>query len=390
MAVSEHVSDGSEGDLIAVLDTGCNTTCHGGKWLARYLKATSQQEPQLLPDNAGGLNWRHHRHIWHMELTDGTLAKGSLHSVELANSDAPLLLSLEAQRRLGLVLDLNRAIAHSEALGGDLQLVSHNGLYGLRLLPGGFAGLGLCNPSDRHMDFQDEAADDHPSGADPMQVDDHTLGADPAAGEQTLGYLAYDELKVHSMSKSQANKVKANFDVVSKKDKLMWNQMCPKYLRKRPCLHGCKTFLMEIFAGCAVLTSVAHFAHGYPTSEPIDVLYDPVYDLTTAAGRAAVDERIARDDPYLLTFAPVCGPWSPWQHINMSKSEDMRFKVLEDRKKWLPVVKWICGHARKRLQRGRQVLIENPAPSAIWETTEMDKLLNHEGHYDQIIGEALE
>ena len=244
--------------------------------------------------------------------------------------------------------------------------------------------------SDRPLHFQDEAADDHPSGAGPTQVDDHALGADPAAGEQTLGYLAYDELKVHSMSKSQANKVKANFDVVSKKDKLMWNQMCPKYLRKRPCLHGCKTFLMEIFAGCAVLTSVAHFAHGYPTSEPIDVLYDPVYDLTTAAGRAAVDERIARDDPYLLTFAPVCGPWSPWQHINMSKSEDMRFKVLEDRKKWLPVVKWICGHARKRLQRGRQVLIENPAPSAIWETSEMDKLLNHEEHYDQSTGEALE
>ena len=139
-----------------MLDTGCNTTCHGAKWLARYLKATSQHEPPLLPDNAGGF-----RGIGGitattgtrapdlcLEMTDATLAKGSLHSVELANSDAPLLLSLEAQRRLGLVLDLNRAIAHSEALGGDLQLVSHNGLYGLRLLHGGFAGLGLCNPSD--------------------------------------------------------------------------------------------------------------------------------------------------------------------------------------------------------------------------------------------------
>ena len=227
--------DGSEKDLIAVLDTGCNTTCHGAKWLARYLKATSQHEPQLLPDNAGGF-----RGIGGitattgtrvldlcLELTDGTLAKGNLHSVELANSDAPLLLSLEAQRRLGLVLDLNRAIAHSEALGGDLQLVSHNGLYGLRLLPGGFAGLGLCNPPDRSLDFQSEAADDHPYGADPTCVDDHSTGADPAAGELTLGYLAYDELKVHSMSKSQANKVKNNVEAVSKKDKLMWNQIIP-------------------------------------------------------------------------------------------------------------------------------------------------------------------
>ena len=250
MAVSEHVSDASERDLIAVLDTGCNTTCHGAHWLKRCLKATNQAEPELLPDGAGGFPG--------LELTDGTLAKGTLHSVELEGSDAPLfcfpLRILEAQRRLGLVLVLNRAMAHSEALGGDLELVSHNGLYGFRLLPGGFAGLGLCNPSaDRPLDFQDEAADDHPTGADPTTADDHTscadpadvddhaCGADPAAEEHTLGYLAYDELKVHAMSKGQANMIKANVDAVTKKDKLMWNQVCPKYLRRRPCLpHGCK------------------------------------------------------------------------------------------------------------------------------------------------------
>ena len=114
----------------------------------------------------------------------------------------------------------------------------------------------------------------------------------------------------------------------------------------------------------------------YPTSEPIDVIYDPTFDLTTPAGRAAADERIARDDPYLLTFAPVCAPWSPWQNMNMTRSDDTRLKILEDRKKWIPVIKRMCGHARSRLQRGRQVFIENPAPS--------------EEHYDQITGEALE
>ena len=93
-------------------------------------------------------------------------------------------------------------MAHSEALGGDLQLVSHN-------------VMGLCNPSGRPMDFQDEAVDDYPIGADPRPVDDHTLradltdvddhtcGADPTAGKQTLGYLAYHELKVHAMPSEQ-------------------------------------------------------------------------------------------------------------------------------------------------------------------------------------------
>lgn len=111
---------------------------------------------------------------------------------------------------------------------------------------------------------------------------------------------------------------------------------------------------------------------------------------TTPAGRAAAAERIARDDPYLLTFAPVCGPWSPWQNMNMSRSEDTRLKILEDPKKGIPVIKWMCGHARSRLQRGRQVFIEIPAPLAIWDTNDMDKLLNQEEHYDQITGEMLE
>ena len=99
-------------------------------------------------------------------------------------------------------------------------------------------------------------------------MDDHACGADPAAEENILGYLPYDELKVHAMSKGQASKIKANIDAVTKKDKLMWNQVCPKYLRRWPCLpHGCKTFLMEIFAGCAMLTSVAHYAYGYISNQ---------------------------------------------------------------------------------------------------------------------------
>ena len=36
---------------------------------------------------------------------------GPLRSVEIENSDAPLLLSLEAQKQLGLILDLRREVA---------------------------------------------------------------------------------------------------------------------------------------------------------------------------------------------------------------------------------------------------------------------------------------
>jgi len=40
--------------------------------------------------------------------------------------------------------------------------------------------------------------------------------------------------------------------------------------------------------------------------------------------------------------------------------------------------------------RRRRLWWKKSAPSVIWKTTEMDKLLNHEEHYDQITGVSLE
>ena len=126
---------------------GCNVTCHGDRWLQRYLQLTRQEELSLEADHGGGfcgiggrvqtlgtLNLC-------IGLAGGGLARGELRSVELAESDAPLLLSLEAQRRLGLVLDLNRQVAHSQALDRYLRLVVRNGLLGLlQLLAGARPG----------------------------------------------------------------------------------------------------------------------------------------------------------------------------------------------------------------------------------------------------------
>ena len=37
----------SENDLVAILDTGCNMSCHGSRWLERYTRATNQ--PMTMP-----------------------------------------------------------------------------------------------------------------------------------------------------------------------------------------------------------------------------------------------------------------------------------------------------------------------------------------------------
>ena len=135
-----------------------------------------------------------------------------------------------------------------------------------------------------------------------------------------IGFLAIDEMKSRSVTSKQAQAVRNGVDDLKKKDRLVWNRLSPGDARRRPALpRGCRTFLMEVFAGCAMLSTLAHYS-GLPVSEPVDILYDRLLDLQKKAGRDLVEAQIEADDPYLLTFAPVCGPWSPWQRVNMSKS----------------------------------------------------------------------
>ena len=124
-----------------------------------------------------------------------------------------------------------------------------------------------------------------------------------------------------------------------------------------------------------MLSTLAHYA-GLPVSEPVDLLYDPLRNLQTKAGRDYVEARIAADDPDLVTFAPVCGPWSSWQHVNMAKNPEMAKEVLSKRQAWKPVIRWMAGIALDRLKRGRQVLIENPKGSELWNLWDMMKLLS--------------
>ena len=39
-------------------------------------------------------------------------------------------------------------------------------------------------------------------------------------------------------------------------------------------------------------------------------------DLSTVAGRNKLFEIIVRQKPEYVWFSPVCGPWSPWSHLN--------------------------------------------------------------------------
>ena len=77
------------------------------------------------------------------ELENGNFARGTMTSLEIEDSDAPLLLSIGTQRQLGFVIDLNKKTASSEVLGSQVKLVNRGGLMAIPLLPG---YLGLLHP----------------------------------------------------------------------------------------------------------------------------------------------------------------------------------------------------------------------------------------------------
>ena len=398
---------GPEQDLVCVLDTGCNVTCHGDRWLRRYVELTRQEMPELEQDHGGGFRGIGGRVqslgvrelSLCLELAGGGLAHGELRSVELGDSDTPLLLSLETQRRLGLVLDLNREVAHSQALDRDLRLIVRNGLLGLRLLPGCLAYYNHVPEHD--LDSEDERQQDDPEQGDITAEDgevtegdngnphtttddldhgyDHDNGDEPVGD---VGFLAIDELREHDEQAGASGEERHRGPQEEGQAGLE-----PALPGEVP--RGCRTFLMEIFAGCAMLSTLAHYS-GLPVSEPIDILYDPLHDLRAKGGRDLVETKILEDDPCLLTFAPVCGTWSTWQRVNMAKSPDLEDQVQAQRQEWKPVIRWMAKVATERMKKGRKVLIENPKGSELWNLWDMLKLLGSEQAVDSSSLEPLE
>ena len=132
-------------DVLLYLDSGCNATCHGEVWAKRYRKATGEspswvhQGVGTLRGIGGGTKTTGVKEFYvGLETEEGSLVPGEIISTEIANSTAPLLLSITSQQALGLVVDFSNFTIYSKTLGMTFKAVKgrHNGLLGLRMLPG--------------------------------------------------------------------------------------------------------------------------------------------------------------------------------------------------------------------------------------------------------------
>ena len=371
MAIHDNSDCIEEHDLIAILDTGCNQTCHGDRWLQRYVQATQQPLPEV--DTTSEIRIRgiggHIRTAGTrklpliLELVNGGLAQGDLTSTELMDSDAPLLISMQAQRALGLIIDIAGEVVHSQTLGHDLKLAYKDGLLGIRLLPA--SGDDGDNETQRQEDSPAEAPNGDEDELIPAMPSDNHL--DEMSNE--VAYYTFDAEKARVMNKTQHSKFKDGVDGVKSKDRHLWNQIKPSRQRKYHELpRGCKTFLLEVFAGAAMLTQMALHEWSMPVTPPVDL--NTGYDLLTKQGRDEVDRIIARDDPFAITFAPVCTPWTSWTNIATGATKS---KIMAERKRWQPALAWMYEVAKDRLAKGRHVVIENPWNSAMWDCVQSQR-----------------
>eukprot|EP00435_Cladocopium_sp_Y103_P013207 s65_g3.t1 len=359
-AVNFDIPDGDD-MVVAVLDTGCNNTCHGDRW-AHKLHAMNGSLPEAEPADGkfkgvgGRVEVTCKRTItMRLKTLDGDLVPGTITSIELANSDAPLLLSSVAQKKLGLVIDMGHHTAYSRTLDKELELVDYNGLPAVRLHPGDLRpGSVALNVMEEHEVIEIDSTDD----------EDKT----------EVNHMPVIEGNLKVLNKKQKKHLQDSLHDMEKEDCALWSTLINENKRPNRMLpRGCKTFLLEMFAGAATLSLMAVHL-GLTVSSPIDVIYDPRYDLTKKANRDAIDKLIQDDDPFLLAMSPVCGPWSPWQNVNLSKSEDTYNKIMEDRKRWYPVLKWLAEKVKERVRKGREVILENPWPSLLWKLKFMEDL----------------
>ena len=241
----------------------------------------------------------------------------------------------------------------------------------------------LTIPVNRTLDLTE---DDNETYFSPKSESEDNNTTDGEFFDFAESYIALDEEINQTMTKGQKRQLEKDISEVRAHDQCPWSTLKSEK-NSKPLPRGCRTFLMEIFAGAAFLSSMAS-GMGFEVSAPVDIVLDES-NLLDPKVRHQLEAEIIKDDPYILTFAPICGPWSQWQKLNCSRSPQTAEKLLDERDLWYPTLKWICKIIKGRLRKGRKVLVENPCHSQLWETLCFDKLLQEE-LYDEETGNYLE
>ena len=140
-------------------------------------------------------------------------------------------------------------------------MVTLNGLPALRLYPGDETLEGIAmmmsteEPTTEMM--EDEVATNETDSNETSAVEDHSnLTEEESQGER--GHLPLHELKKKTLTKNHKKMLNDSLGDMEKEDCAMWSVLQGDVKRPRRMLpKGCRSFVMEVFAGAATL-SVMH------------------------------------------------------------------------------------------------------------------------------------
>ena len=131
-----------------------------------------------------------------------------------------------------------------------------------------------------------------------------------------------------------------------------------------------KVSILELFCGTAQLT--CEFAKaGYSVLEPRDILLG--HDLSQDEHQETVMNDVEKFKPELIWISMPCTLWGPWTRLNYAHR---RKKLKALRKKQRKYFLFLRDLVRKQLKEGRDVAIEHPRTSELWQDPIIVEVLN--------------
>ena len=97
-------------------------------------------------------------------------------------------------------------------------------------------------------------------------------------------------------------------------------------------------------------------------------------DLSTVEGRNKLFEIVLRQQPEHVWYSPVCGPWSPWSHLNENKSLEQFDKINLQRSQNLYQLALGVVLLRHQFSRGKHLHWEQTRKSMMFRTPLLSEL----------------
>ena len=147
--------------------------------------------------------------------------------------------------------------------------------------------------------MEDEVATNETDSNETSAVEDHSnLTEEESQGER--GHLPLHELKKKTLTKNHKKMLNDSLGDMEKEDCAMWSVLQGDVKRPRRTLpKGCRSFVMEVFAGAATLSRIAA-SMGLAVAPPIDIEHDARYDLLQSKNRDMLWDTIEDEDPFLF------------------------------------------------------------------------------------------